>query len=77
MQPAFECSISIENAIQKILTKLQTKFQCEERNYEKNVIIFLKNVFNIKLLPYPSILSLGIGSQVAIFIGIIWNKFWS
>ena len=77
LQPALNCSISIRNTIQKIFTKLQTKFQNEERNDEKIGIIFIKNTFNIKFLPFPSILLVGIGNQVAMFIGILWNNFWS
>ena len=51
LQPAFDCSI------QKIFTKLPTKFQSEERNDEEFVIS--------TFLPYPSILLVVIGTQVA------------
>ena len=70
LQPAFDCSISIQKTIQKTFIKLQTTFQNKERNDEKIVIVFLKNIFNIEFLSYPSILLVGIGSQVATFIGI-------
>ena len=46
-------------------------FQNEERNDEKIVTTFLKNIFNIKFLPYLSVSLVGIGSQVATFIGIL------
>ena len=42
--------------MQKLFTKLQTTFQNKERNDEKIVTIFLKNTFNIKFVPYSSIL---------------------
>ena len=60
--------------IQKIFTKLQT-FLHEVRNHEKIVLIFLKNIFNITSQPYPSILLVSIGIQVATFIGIPQNIF--
>ena len=38
LQPAFDCSISLQYIIQKTFTKLQTTFQNEERNYEKELL---------------------------------------
>ena len=60
--PSFKCSISLQYTIQKIFTKLQTSFQNEERNDEKELLL----CFHIKFLPYSdttSILLVGIGSQ--------------
>lgn len=67
LSPALDCSISIQNTIQKIFTKLETTFQNHERNHEEIVIIFSRNIFYIKFLPYTSILLVGMGNQVATF----------
>ena len=79
LQPAFNCSISIQNTIQKIFTKLQTTFQNEERHDEKIVTIFLKTlilslyhiqVYYWQVLTSRQLRSLeGINIQVATFIG--------
>ena len=52
LQPARHCSISWQYTMQKIFTKLQTTFQNEERNDEKELLL-LKNIFQYYVSTIP------------------------